>query len=253
MTKRSRLLLLIPLLLPAVLPAQGLELIELGYRSAEELIPLLQPFVEPGGTLGGSGRNLLLRTSPANSEELKQVVRRLDAAPRALVVSVRQGGHKLRGAGGIGPGEGRVRVYSTRERHEETAIQQVRTIEGQWARIATGQDVPLHDRTVGYGPGGAVVRDSIEYRPVASGFEVRVRVDGERVRMELRPFHNRSEGGGVIATQEVQTVLEGRVGEWIGVAGSDQTSQGNGRGIVYSTRDQDDRTRNVYVKVDVES
>src|SRR5690242_19982240 len=94
MTRRSLLRLLISALLaPAVSRAaenQVLEVIPLGYRQAEDMIPMLRPLLAPGGTLTGMKNQLIVRTTPSNLAELKQVLAIADAAPRRLMISVRQ-------------------------------------------------------------------------------------------------------------------------------------------------------------------
>ena len=49
---------------------QVLEVLTLGYRQADDLIPLLRPLLAPGGTLTGTSNRLIVRTTPANLAEL---------------------------------------------------------------------------------------------------------------------------------------------------------------------------------------
>src|SRR4030095_2692061 len=70
---------------------QVLEVITLGYRQADEVMPLLRPLLAPGGTLTGTSNRLIVRTTAANLAELKQVLAVIDSRPRQLVISVRQG------------------------------------------------------------------------------------------------------------------------------------------------------------------
>jgi len=69
---------------------QVLEVIPLGYRQAEDVIPMLRPLLAPGGTITGMKNQLVVRTTPSNLTELKQVLATVDAAPRRLMISVRQ-------------------------------------------------------------------------------------------------------------------------------------------------------------------
>ena len=50
---------------PAV-AQNALEIIDLRHRTAEQVIPTLQPLLEPGATLSGQGAQLFVRASPAN-------------------------------------------------------------------------------------------------------------------------------------------------------------------------------------------
>ena len=54
--------------------AQSLEIIDLKYRTAPEVIPIVQPLVEPGGALSGSDYKLFLRASAANVAQIKRAL-----------------------------------------------------------------------------------------------------------------------------------------------------------------------------------
>ena len=72
------------LALAAQAQQQVLEVITLGYRQAEEVIPMLRPLLAPGGTLTGMNNRLVVRTTPANLAEIKQVLGAVDSqAPAA--------------------------------------------------------------------------------------------------------------------------------------------------------------------------
>src|SRR5690348_3741880 len=76
----------------AALPAaaqNALEIIGLRYRTAEQVIPVLKPLVEPGGTLSGQGTQLFVRTSPANLAELQRALESIDRPAKRLQISVR--------------------------------------------------------------------------------------------------------------------------------------------------------------------
>ena len=44
----------------------ALEIIPLRHRTVEQVLPVLQPLVEPGATLSGTRGQLFVRASPAN-------------------------------------------------------------------------------------------------------------------------------------------------------------------------------------------
>src|SRR5262245_64972253 len=76
--------------------AQGtiLEVIPLRYRQAAEVIPIIQPMLTREGSVSGFQGQLVVRTTPANLEEIKRILADVDAAPRQLLISVR---HDLAG------------------------------------------------------------------------------------------------------------------------------------------------------------
>src|SRR5258706_15326332 len=89
---RRLLALVAAMLMTSLAFAQAtvLEVIALRYRTAEQVIPVLKPLLDRSGTLSGMQNQLIVRTTPANLAELKQVLATLDAQPRQLMITVRQ-------------------------------------------------------------------------------------------------------------------------------------------------------------------
>src|SRR5512134_3242773 len=112
--KRLSLLLLFAVTVVGLARADEVEVIQLKYRTAEQVIPTLRPLLEPGGGLSGMQSTVVIRASRANIAQLKQVVATLDTMPRRLMISVRQdagGSFVQRGAGVSGTvASGDVRV-----------------------------------------------------------------------------------------------------------------------------------------------
>ena len=51
-----------------------LEVIQLKYRNADQVIPMLKPLLAPGGTISGMQNRVIVRTTPANLAELRKVL-----------------------------------------------------------------------------------------------------------------------------------------------------------------------------------
>ncbi|MBM3346645.1 MAG: hypothetical protein FJY55_09160 [Betaproteobacteria bacterium] len=76
-------LVLLLALAPFALPARAdIEVITLRYRSAEQITPILQPLVEPGGAITGMQNQLVIRSSAGSIADLRRVLATLDSAPR---------------------------------------------------------------------------------------------------------------------------------------------------------------------------
>src|SRR6185436_17525979 len=82
----ASLLLAVPLL--AQEPA--LETITVRNRPAEDLVPVLEPLVGPGGSVTAFGSRLIVKAAPAALREIKGLVAKLDVVPRSLWITVRQ-------------------------------------------------------------------------------------------------------------------------------------------------------------------
>ncbi len=96
--------------------AQDLQIIQLKHRLAADLLPVVQPLVESGGSITGTDNVLLVCPSARNLEQIRQAVAALDRAPRQLLISVGQGNvgsdtsAGARGSATIGSGDVQVGV-----------------------------------------------------------------------------------------------------------------------------------------------
>jgi type II secretory pathway component GspD/PulD (secretin) len=272
-------------LLLALLCAQAaadVEIIPLRYRTVEQVIPILQPLVEPGGALSGSQGQLILRSSAANIADLKRVLATIDAPQRRLLISVRQdldGADSGRGANVTGTiGTGRVvignvpggtqgtlsgnspgnvssdrisvRIGETNTRRDERIDQQVQALEGSPAYISVGTSRPLPTRNVVRTPQGVVVTDSVTYQDISTGFEVVPRVAGDRVFLDINPRRETPGPNGTVNVQRVSTSASGRLGEWFEIGAMAQSSNSTSSGILSSNAAERQENRRVWVKVE---
>lgn len=217
----------------APVASQPLEVITLHHRTAEQVLPPLLPFVEPGGTLTGINDRLFLRASAANRAEIRRLLEALDTPVRRLLIRVRQDGELTTAAGGAAGGVvvasdgskvgvgGTARAYSSDRRLREDSDQQVQTIDGGRAAIRVGQSFLVPMRQLVLTPAGAVVADSFVQRDLGTGFVAVPRLSGERVTLEISPTHDApGTMPNSINVQRLMTTVSGRLGEWIELGGS---------------------------------
>lgn len=238
-----------------------LEVITLKYRSADQVLPLVEPLVRGQGTVTGTGNRLILRTTPANLEEVRQVLAAIDTLPRRLRITVMQNVDRatrdrlleLSGrvsSGGVAvevpgsPGrrgatvtarEGedfvRGRALEREGRESDRNTQFVQVLDGTPAFIATGQSQPVVERVWIQTPEGGRVVESIGSRDLATGFYVLPRVAGERVTLEINPRRDEPGPRGSVRTQQAYTTLSGRLGEWLDVGGISRALSADVSGI----------------------
>lgn len=239
------------------------EVLPLRYRTAAEIIPILQPMLAREGSLSGFQGQLVVRTTPANLEEIKRVLASLDTAPRQLVITVRQDSEAGRSAsaaevsGSVGGGDARVTVPGGRDPRGGGSVvlrdgddnvrlnvregsgsqtdrntQSVRVLEGREAFVRVGQSVPVRERQVQRSVvGGRVVERTVEttqFRDAADGIYVRARVSGDSVTLDISAQRESlSPGHGGTNVQGVVTTVSGRLGEWIeiGAVNRDTSAQ----------------------------
>jgi type II secretory pathway component GspD/PulD (secretin) len=261
-----------------------MEIIPLRHRTVEQVIPALQPFVEPGGALSGMNNQLILRGSARNREQVKQALAAIDTPQRRLMIRVsqnrdaesRQQGGEVSGNVGFGnnvriiqPSGGSVqggtqiemrrgdsnvttRVYDARSTRDTRASQMVQVVEGGRAFIQVGQSLPLPLRQVVLGPNGAVVTDNVVYRDIGQGFYAVPQLAGDRVTLEISPQFDTlgNQGYGSVNTQRVSTTVSGRLGEWIELGGSGQQSSGRDRGNLGAGSSEMRDNRSVWLLVE---
>lgn len=69
---------------------QEVEIVPLKSRTVDQVLPVLQPLVEPGGAVSGMNNQLIIKGSRRNREQLKQVLASIDTPPRMLRIRVTQ-------------------------------------------------------------------------------------------------------------------------------------------------------------------
>ena len=256
--------------------AQDMEIIELRYRLADDVIPVIEPLVEPGGALTGSDNKLFLRASPANIAQIRQALAAIDHAPRQLLVTVGQATVRDSEAaavrGGVTIGDDDIRVGVNRppgapsgaEVHARADARQVeirnvssvQTLEGNETLIAVGNSVPVTSRSASPDWSGSEVRESTIYRDVTTGFYATPRINGDRVVLEISPRQQRyqpgyrARDGGVIEVSGATTTVSGRLGEWIQLGAVHESSTGSTNRLLVWGRHTDNSVYSAWVKVE---
>jgi type II secretory pathway component GspD/PulD (secretin) len=208
--------------------------------------------LDEGITISGHSDTLIVNSKPWQLEELRTLVEQLDTPLRSLMINVIQGGSDqsstLQGDLSGSVNAPQVRIYGTHKREKEAVSQQLRVIEGEWATISAGESIPVARQTTS----SNTVQQSIEYRNVESGFEVRPSIRGELVTLEVRPFRAKrsKSGGGIIEQQEISTTVSGKLGEWITIGGAAEQNTQSASGTIYTTGKQQNATHTVRLKVE---
>ena len=280
------LVLLLPLLVAPGVHAeqQVLEVITLGYRQADELIPVLRPLLAPGGTLTGMNNRLIVRTTPSNLTELKQALAALDSAPKRLQISVRQtssadlagesasvsgsadvddDGHvsmssprRANRAPGVsvhsGDVEADAHAVTSRAARDNEVTQTVQVLEGNSAFIQVGHSFPLLTTQIVHTPGAMQTMQSSEYVDANTGFYVTPHVSGDHVTLEISTARDRlrNPNTGAIGVQHVGTTVSGRLGEWLEIGGSMQSADRSEGQLAARSRDARTTARRVLLKVE---
>ncbi len=259
-----------------------LEVIDLKYRSAEQIVPMLKPLLAPGGTISALQNRLIVRTTPQNLAELRKVLDAVDTMPKRLMISVRRDAtgtgqaSEAELSASIGTGDVRVGAPDSRNQKGGTVVirkgdsvararaldsqstaavrgeQSVQVLEGNEAIIRIGQSIPVRSRSVIPTPQGPQVSETVEYRDADTGFRVRPRVNGDQVTLEISSHSDTlaDPDSRAFNVQRVETVVTGRLGEWMEISGVEQSRTQTDGGTISRSTGSMSSDRKVFLKVE---
>lgn len=226
---------------------QALEIIPLRHRTVDQVLPVLQPLVEPGGTLSGNRGQLFLRASPANVAEIKRALDAIDRPSKRLQISVRLDGaqeqsrHAVGASGTISNRGSHIDITAADSRRSgaERVDQRLQVLEGSRAFIFAGSSQPVR------------MQDGTSIQEAATGFEVVPRLAGGNVILEiLQQRETQGARPGSVQGQRVDTTVTTRLGEWTEIGGTASNSARDDRGIAAASGTRGTQSRRVWVKVE---
>ncbi|MBI1942658.1 MAG: hypothetical protein HYS35_03245 [Betaproteobacteria bacterium] len=234
----QRILLLLGFIAPAVLAQGSLEVISLRHRTAEQVIPVLRPLLEPGGALSGQYHQLIVRTSPGNLAQIRAALAAIDQPLRRLMILVRFESAEARARGGVqtdarisnrGAGAA-VRIDASRSALDERVDQRLQVLEGGQAFIASGE--------------------SRVFGEAATGFAVVPRISGGNVVLEVAAQQENFVRGGAVQGQRTASTVSARLGEWIELGGMGSAAARADSGMLSSRQGSSSESRRIWVKVE---
>jgi type II secretory pathway component GspD/PulD (secretin) len=144
------------------------------------------------------------------------------------------------------------RALGNRSAQDSSVTQTVRVLEGNSAFIRTGQSVPVTSIRSNRTPGGTQITQSTDFANADTGFYVIPRVSGDRVTLEISTARDRvrNPDTGAVNIQRASTVVSGRLGEWIAVGGSSETSERSRSELLSRRSDSSRDERSIMLKVE---
>ncbi|MEK9629895.1 MAG: secretin N-terminal domain-containing protein [Nitrospinota bacterium] len=258
-----------------------LEIIPLKNRFVEEVIPTIRSVLGKRGTVTGTQGRLIIRASPQALKEAKEVLRHLDSALKNLKITVKQGtrlklnekersisarvplgknGRVIIGESGsnrvilnndMSDAEIEARILDRMREMDETDTQVVITLEGRPALIHVTQSIPVTERRNLRSFNSISEVETIRYQDVRTGLTVIPRLKGNHVFLEVSPQKSKLNGE-QIENFGINTVVKGRVGEWMELGGLTQGMKGADAGIGQRNSTDKKESRKVFLKVDYE-
>jgi len=226
-----------------------IEVIQLYHRPAAEVIPVIKPLLEPGGSASGVGYNLIVKTTPQNMSSIKQIVEELDKPPVRLLISVRQGSTSQTQSELRVPSGG-IKAFAEESRRQSTGVQTISVLDGAQAFIQMGEEVPVVTGQKTYYEKSI----SVEYKKVASGFYVTPKLIGNEreVQVAIDTQQQHRQRNGSIQTQSLHTTVTLPLGKWINLGKMAQDTASQQDVILFGTEKQGGFLSNVMMKVDIE-
>lgn len=261
------------------------EVIPLGYRSINEVIPLVRPLVKPSGSVTGMQGQLVVTATPRQLADIRSVLGKLDRSPVRLLISVRRGQSRTGQQGSVSV-QGRtgniainngdatvgsrdddqhldkdylsINMKSHARAAEENITQQVLVLEGREAYISTGEIIPVRNRGAIAGSGGLYRYDNTEFYPAVTGFYAIPRLNGDEVFLEMntvsRQRNNLKMSGyqpqPTVAVSNINTSVSGKLGEWMVIGNIDQSGANTNRGIATLSSQQESASTTISVRVE---
>lgn len=256
------------------LEGQELTIIELRHRPADEVIPIVAPFLTEGDTISGHGYTLFVRTGAQNLQQIRSIIRNLDRPTRQLMITVVQGENarenlqRFEGSAhlrigddihvsagdpppGSPPNSLRLQAEGARAQQSGETVQRIRVSENTEARITVSVRVPVLVQPGSGRHRPRAPRSASGYREVMTGLSVVPRVSGDRFVLDLSTA---TEGiadsrRGVMDGQRIHTQVQGRLGEWVDIGGTVDTAYRNLNGG-FSREDRDTfEERKIWIRI----
>jgi type II secretory pathway component GspD/PulD (secretin) len=243
--------------IPFLQAAPRTEVIPLNYRTADEILPVVQSTLGAEGKVTAYGNQLIVNAESDKIIEIKSLLTQLDTQPHRLLITVAtrdadegdEQGYSVNGR--FGPrSDNQVRIISSSTGTHQDGTQQVQATEGSPALVKIGQSVPI--ATTEIDPYGRAYTRT-EYRDLDRGFYVTASLTGNLVHLSIDGGNDSMDRRqpNTINTQSTSTRVSGRLGEWIPLSGFSQNTSGSEDGILYEYSTQGSQDTQLRVKVDL--
>lgn len=233
------------------------EVIPLNYRTADELLPIVQSTLGSEGKVSTYSNQLIVNAESNKITEIKSLLSQLDTEPHRLLITVDtrdadegdEQGYSVNGRLGNHP-DTQVRIISNSTGTQQDGTQQVQATEGSPALVKIGQSVPIS--TTEIDPYGRPYTRT-EYRDLNRGFYVTASLTGNLVHLTIDGGNNSLDRNqpNTINTQSTSTRVSGRLGEWITLSGFSQNASRSEDGILYEYSTRGSQDTQLRVKVDL--
>lgn len=220
------------------------KVIQLQYISAPEAIKLMQPLMQPGEKLSGTGQTLIANVSPQTLTQVRTVLHQVDVPPVTFNVSVYQGDSQW-----LSTQNDNSVNYSTQTQSQMLQSQSVKVMNGSSALVTMNQEVPIVTSVgAGYFTGISYqqhqIKNGILVQPVLRGSQVQLKV--RRLREQMNPA-----GGQQFDNQKMETTLMVPLNKWVSLGSPEGAQQTDNSSTSYSAGNTFAQQSTLYIKVSI--
>lgn len=184
------------------------KVMQLRYIPAAQVIKLMEPLMQPGEQLSGSGQTLIAKVNPETLTQIRTVLHQIDVPPVTFNVSIYQGDPQW-----LSTQNNNSVTYSTQSQAQMLQNQSVTVMSGNSALVTMNQEVPIVS-SVGAGFYTGIsyqqhqIKNGILVHPVLRGSQVELSV--RRLREQANPA-----GGQQFDNQKIDTTVMVPLNKWV--------------------------------------
>jgi len=285
----SILLIFLLIVFPGIACSQSLIKVFQTRQPAQGLVPLIAPLFPGQAKVIAKGNSLIVRASQAVINDIAQLLQELDKPLRNLLIEVSSSAN-INSNRQHNSLSGRIKIsdnavissrspkknpsgmtiyyakdgsiikttHNKKSRsYSNPQSYRVRTLEGQWAFIQTGQKVPYYSSTITpfekSNKHYPYRKNNVELVDVSSGFEVLPRLNGQSVSLNIRPQNQslNKRYPGQINTRSVNTTVSGQLDQWIFLGDISNTINTRTQGFIYKNKGRSESNSGYMIRVSI--
>lgn len=220
------------------------KVIQLRYIPADQVIKLLQPLLQEGDNVSGSGQTLVAKVSPQTLTQIRTLLHQVDVPPVTFNVTVYQGNSQW-----LSKQNDNSVTYSTSTRSQKLQSQSVQVMNGNSALVSMDQEVPIVTSVgVGFFTGITYqqhpIKNGLLVHPVLRGSQVELGV--RRLREQMNPA-----GGQQFDNQKIDTTVMVPLNKWVSLGSPEGAAPTDNNSTYYTAGNTFDQQSTLYIKVTV--
>ena len=249
------------------------KIITLQHLFASDLLPIVEPLVGAAGAASGMNNQLIVRAAPERMLEIEAIVAKLDVTKMNRKITVKSSNNvqsqqertEATGAVKVGkvtvandrhakPNSGRVDLERNSSNSSQNSNQFVSVLDGERAFIKMGQTVPFTQEWVSITRRYIQIVETTDWHEITTGFAVRPRTIGDpnnkQVVLEITPRIAKLNSQGFIDFEDLKTIINVKLGDWVDIGGTMQTNDDVSRKILGVQSVSSQQQSNLVIKVE---